>query len=83
MIGFNAPLRPRRPVRVERHVTAAWGWRWSCARCGKAATRIPTWLAALEQALTHECEFRAPAGGPTLETASPYWTRANAYFGNL
>lgn len=70
MTGFGLSLRPRRPVRVERHRTPDWGWRWSCRRCGKADTRIDRWRAALDAAIGHECAFTVTAGAAVAEKTS-------------
>lgn len=83
MIGFGAELRPHRPVRVEHHTTRAWGWRWSCRRCGKVGTRIASWRDAVDAAFGHDCQPASGSLTAQTERGPLIWTRAGRYQGRV
>lgn len=52
---FGLTIEKRPSLIVEPHQTRSWGWRWSCAACGKANTRLHDEAAASDEAHKHPC----------------------------
>jgi hypothetical protein len=69
-MSFGLSIEKRPTLVIEPHQTRSWGWRWSCAKCGKANTRIHDEATASEEAHAHTCTtLDEGRHAPTISTA--------------